>query len=270
LVSKVTDSLLPELKEWQTRPLEKVYPIIFIDAIYLKVRDGTVANRPVHVALGIDCEGNRDVLGMWLSSTSGEGAKQWMGMFTDLKNRGVFDVCIVCCDGLTGIVDAINAIWPAATIQRCVVHLIRNSLRYAQRKDMREVASDLKPIYTAPNEEAALQALSRFKEKWDDRYQAISQVWERCWSEFIPFLSFPAEVRKVIYTTNSIESLNARFRKAVRRRGHFPNEQSALKVLYLCVIRKEKNRPNVMNRINDWTQVYNTLSLMYGDRLEVR
>ena len=269
-ISRITDAVVDELKAWQQRPLESVYPVIFIDAIVLKIRDGQVANRPVYVALSIDREGNRDVLGIWVGPSGGEGAKQWLGMLNDLKNRGVKDVCIVCCDGLKGLPESIRATWPEAIIQTCVVHLIRNSLRYVKRSEMKEVANDLRLIYTAPTEDAALEWLRYVKDKWEALYPAMTAAWERSWVEFSPFLAFPPDVRKIIYTTNSIESLNSRFRKAVRKRGHFPTEQSALKVLYLSAIRKEKNRDNPTSKVLNWGPIYNTLSLMFGSRLDDR
>lgn len=269
-VSKITEAVISEMKEWQSRPLDPIYPVIFIDAIVIKVRDGSVANRPVYVALGITTEGERDILGLWVGPTGGEGAKQWLAMLSDLKNRGVTDVCIVCCDGLKGLPEAITNAWPEATVQTCVVHLIRNSLRQVQHKDMKAVAADLRQIYTAPTEEAALQALDQVADIWGEKYPVLIKSWKASWAAFSPFLSFPPEVRKVIYTTNAIESLNARFRTAVRKRGHFPTEQSALKVLYLACVRKEKARPNPTNRIADWNRIYNALLLMYGDRLERR
>ena len=267
-VSRITDAVTEQMRAWQTRPLDSVYPVIFIDAIVIKVRDGSVANRPVYVALGVNTEGFRDVLGLWVGPSGGEGAKQWLGMLSDLKNRGIQDVCIVVCDGLKGLPESIRTAWPQAVIQTCVVHLIRNSLRSVARKEMRDAATDLRRIYTAPNEDAALVALEEVKMIWQSKYPAMLASWERSWTEFAPFLQFPPEVRKVIYTTNAIESLNARYRSAIRRRGHFPTEASALKVLYLATIRKDKNKTNPISRIFEWNEIYNTLLLMYGDRLE--
>jgi len=266
-VSKITDAVVSEMREWQSRPLDSVYPVIFIDAIFLKVRDGAVANRAVHVAVGINTQGCREILGLWMSPTGGEGAKQWMQMLADLKNRGIQDVLIVCCDGLKGLPDSIYATWPETTVQTCVVHLIRNSLRQVPHKEKKALATDLKTIYTAPTEDAALVALDSVEEKWGKRFPAMIRSWRNNWKEFSPFLKFPPEVRKVIYTTNSIESLNARFRKAIRKRGHFPTEQAALKVLYLAAVRKEVNRPNPSAQVFGWVQVRNALLLEYGDRL---
>lgn len=267
LVSRVTDAVLTDLRTWQARPLDRVYPVVLIDAIYLKVREGTVTNRPVYVAIGIDLDGYRDVLGLWMGPSGGEGAKQWLNMLTELRNRGVQDVCIVCCDGLKGLPDAIGSTWPLAQIQTCVVHLVRNSLRYTQRRDWKQIAGELKQVYTAPSIAAAEAEFDDFAARWADRYPALIKLWRNSWTEFIPFLEYPLEVRKLIYTTNGIESLNARFRAAMRRRGHFPDEQSALKVMFLTIYQRDKNRPNPTGRINNWTQILNTLTLIYGDRL---
>jgi len=267
LVSRVTDAVLDDMAEWQNRPLDSSYPVVLIDAIVLKVRDGAVTNRPVYVAMGINLDGQRDVLGLWMGPSGGEGAKQWMNMLTELKNRGIGDVCIVCCDGLKGLPEAINATWPLATVQTCVVHLVRNSLRYASKADWGKITAALKTVYTAPTLDAATTRFDDFATEWRAKYPAMVAMWERAWGEFIPFLNFPVEIRKLIYTTNGIESLNARFRQAVRRRGHFPNEQAALKVLYLTVRERRPNRTNPTGQINGWKQILNTLAMTYGDRL---
>ncbi len=267
LVSRVTDAVLTDLRAWQARPLDRVYPVVLIDAIVLKVREGAVTNRPVYVAIGINLDGYRDVLGLWMGPSGGEGAKQWLNMLTDLRNRGVQDVCIVCCDGLKGLPDAVATTWPLAQIQTCVVHLVRNSLRYTQRRDWKQIAAELRQVYTAPSIDAAEAEFDEFAQRWSGRYPALINLWRASWTEFIPFLDYPLEVRKLIYTTNGIESLNARFRAAMRRRGHFPDEQSALKVLFLTIYQHDRNRPNPTGRINNWTQILNTLTLIYGDRL---
>lgn len=267
LVSRVTDAVLTDLRAWQARPLDRVYPVLLIDAIVLKVREGVVVNRPVYVAIGINLDGYRDVLGLWMGPSGGEGAKQWLSMLTDLRNRGVADVCLVCCDGLKGLPDAVATTWPLATVQTCVVHLVRNSLCYTARRDCKQIAGELKDVYNASSVENAEFQFELFAEKWGSRYPALIGLWRNAWPEFVPFLDFPIEVRKLIYTTNGIESLNARFRSAVRRRGHFPDEQSALKVLFLTIYRREKNKPNPTGRINNWTQILNTLTTIYGDRL---
>ncbi len=273
LVSAVTAKVSEEMRAWQNRPLDAVYPVIIIDAIVLKVRSGTVANRPVYVAMGVNMDGYRDVLGMWVGPSGGEGAKQWMTMLTDLKNRGILDACIVCCDGLKGLPDAIGAIWPDAIVQTCVVHLVRNSLRYSSQKDWQKITQGLRAIYTAPTAEAAELEFEGFAELWGQKYPAMIGVWRNAWSEFTPFLAFPQEVRTMIYTTNAIESLNARFRAATRRRGHFPDEQSALKVLYLASQQRSASSRgfdrNPGGRVNNWSTVLNVLSLTYGDRLNL-
>jgi transposase-like protein len=270
LVSRVTDQVTEAMTEWQSRPLDPVYPVILIDAIMLKVRDGQVANRPVYVAMGISLDGERDVLGMWLGPSGGEGAKHWLAMLTELKNRGVQDVCIVSCDGLKGLPEAINATWPEAVVQTCVVHLVRNSLRYASKKHWAAITRDLKPVYTAPSAKAAEARFTEFAEQWRPTYPALVAMWERSWAEFVPFLDFPVEIRRLIYTTNGIESLNSRFRQATRRRGHFPSEQAAMKVLYLTVLERRPNRANPTGRIPGWKSILNTLAITYGDRLDIR
>jgi len=266
-VSKITDAVLPDMVAWQSRPLERVYPVLLIDAIVVKVRGSQVANRPVYVAIGVDLEGERDVLGLWLGPTGGEGAKQWMTMLTELKNRGVADALIVCCDGLKGLPDAIRVTWPEATVQTCVVHLVRNGLRYASRKYWGKVSQEMRDIYTAPTVEAAEARFEEFAENWRGLYPAMIRSWENAWQEFVPFLEFPVELRKIVYTTNAIESMNARFRRAIRHRGHFPNEQAALKVLYLVATTRRQNRENMTGRIHNWKTVLNALTIHYGDRL---
>ncbi len=235
LISRVTDAVLEELQEWQSRPLDRVYPVVFIDALMVKIRDGVVANRPVYLAIGIDCDGVKNVLGLWVGPSTGESAKFWLTVLSELKSRGVADVCIVCCDGLTGMPDAIGVAWPQATVQLCVVHLIRASLRYASKKDWSQLTKDLRMIYTAVDEQAAETAMDEFEQSWSARYPSIVKLWRTHWAQFVPFLAFPPEVRRVVYTTNLIESINARLRKLTRNRGQFPTEQAALKVLYLAV-----------------------------------
>lgn len=270
LVSTVTEKVTKEMREWQSRPLDATYPVIIIDAIFLKVREGTVANRPVYVVMGVNLDGYRDVLGMWVGPTGGEGAKHWLNVLTELKNRGILDACIVCCDGLKGLPEAINAVWPEAIVQTCVVHLVRNSLRLSSRKDWQKLTPGMRRIYTAPSVAAATDAFSDFAEQWEQTYPAMIASWRSAWDEFMPFLEFPVEVRKLIYTTNAIESLNARFRAATRQRGSFPDETSALKVLYLQVKRREKNKAGPTGRINGWRPILNVLTLTYGDRLQVQ
>jgi putative transposase len=269
LVSRVTDAVVEEMTAWQARPLEAVYPVLLIDAIYLKVRDGQVANRPVYVAMGISIDGERDVLGFWVGPSGGEGARHWLTMLTELKNRGVKDVLIACCDGLKGLPDAIGAVWPAVTVQSCVVHLVRNSLRYVPKQAWAKVSAELKEIYTSPTVAAAEARFADFAARWRPKYPALIAMWERSWSEFVPFLDFPVEIRKLIYTTNGIESLNARFRQAARRRGHFPTEQAALKILYLTVRERRPNRANPTGQVPGWKAILNVLALTYGERLNI-
>jgi putative transposase len=268
LISRVTDAVVDELAEWQSRPLDAVYPVVFIDALMVKIRDGLVANRPVYLAIGIDCDGAKQMLGMWVGASTGESAKFWLSVLSELKSRGVTDVCIVCCDGLTGLPDAISVTWPAAVVQTCVVHLIRASLRYASRKDWTPLTQGLRPIYTAVDETAAVAALDAFAERWDRRYPAIVRLWRAHWAEFVPFLVFPPEVRRVIYTTNLIESINARLRKVTRNRGQFPSEQAALKVLYLAVRNLEEfRRPNVGLRSSGWKQALQAFTIYFQGRI---
>jgi transposase-like protein len=266
-ISKITDAIVEDMIAWQNRPLDVLYPVLLIDAIMIKVRDAQVANRPVYVAIGVNLDGERDVLGLWLGPTGGEGAKQWMTMLTELRNRGIADVLIVCCDGLKGLPDAVRVTWPDATVQTCVVHMVRNSLRYASKRHWPAITKQMRQIYTAPTVEAAEVYFSNFSDAWRDVYPAMISSWESAWNEFVPFLAFPAELRKVVYTTNAIESLNARFRRAVRHRGHFPNEQSALKVLYLVATQRRENRENMTGKINGWKHILNALTVHYGDRI---
>ena len=267
-ISKITDSIVADMVAWQNRPLDRLYPVLLIDAIFIKVRDAQVANRPVYVAIGVNLDGERDVLGMWLGPTGGEGAKQWMTMLTELRNRGVLDALIVCCDGLKGLPDAVRAVWPKATVQTCVVHLVRNSLRYASKADWQPITRGLRKIYTAPTVEAASAEFEAFADRWAVKYPALIDMWHRMWDDFVPFLEFPTELRTIVYTTNAIESMNARLRRGVRQRGHFPNEQAAMKVLYLIAIHRKKNRENMTGRIAGWKQILNTLTIHYGDRIE--
>jgi putative transposase len=268
LISRVTDGVLDELADWQNRPLDAVYPVVFIDALMVKIRDGVVANRPVYLAIGIDCDGAKQVLGMWVGASTGESAKFWMSVLSELRNRGVRDVCILCCDGLSGLPDAVSAVWPQTTVQLCVVHLIRASLRYASRKHWPALTKDLKAIYTATDQTAAEAALEAFAEGWERRYPAIARLWRAHWPEFTPFLAFPPEVRRVIYTTNLIESVNARLRKVTRNRGQFPSEQAVLKVLYLAVRNLEDyRRPNVGIRSAGWKQALQAFTIYFEGRI---
>lgn len=268
LISRVTDAVVEELAEWQSRPLDSVYPVIFIDALMVKIRDGVVTNRPVYLAIGIDCEGAKQVLGLWVGPTTGESAKFWLTVLSELRGRGVADACIVCCDGLTGLPDAIGVVWPQAVVQLCVVHLIRASLRYASRKHWAPLTRDLRPVYTAADESAAAAALEAFAAGWGERYPAIVKLWRAHWAEFTPFLAFPPEVRRVIYTTNLIESVNSRLRKVTRNRGQFPSEQAALKVLYLAVRNLEDFRTaNTGIRSSGWKQALQAFTIYFDGRI---
>jgi transposase-like protein len=268
LISRVTDAVVEELAEWQSRPLDGVYPVVFIDALMVKIRDGVVTNRAVYLAIGINCEGQKEVLGLWVGPTTGESAKFWLSVLSEIRARGAADVCIVCCDGLTGLPDAISVVWPQAVVQLCVVHLIRASLRYASRKYWTPLARDLRPIYTAADEASAAAALEAFAATWGERYPAIVKVWRAHWAEFTPFLVFPPEVRRVIYTTNLIESMNARLRKVTRNRGQFPSEQAALKVLYLAVRNLEEFRGrNVGIRSSGWKQALQAFTIYFDGRI---
>src|SRR6476469_9149404 len=240
LVSAVTDAVLEEIAEWQNRPLESVYPLVFFDALRVKVRDeGTVRNKAVYIALGVRADGRTEILGLWTEQT--EGAKFWLRVMNELKNRGVEDVLIAVVDGLKGFPDAITAVFPRAQVQTCIVHLIRHSLDFVSWKDRKSVAAALKDIYRAVDAAAGDAALSAFEESfWGQKYPAIGQSWRRAWSEVVPFYAFPGDVRRILYTTNAIEALNSKLRRAVRARGHFPSDDAATKLLYLILNRSEK------------------------------
>jgi putative transposase len=249
-VSRITDAVLEEARAWQSRPLDPVYAVVFLDAIVVKVRDAQVVqNKPAYVAIGVDADGEKHVLGIWLArtppqtATAGEGARFWGGVMADLRNRGVRDILIACVDGLSGFGDAITAAFPGAVIQRCVVHMIRNSLRPVARRDAGEVAKELRKIYTAPTAEAAFDALAAFAASpWGRKYPQAARVWEDAWEEFTPFLAFTPGVRKLLYTTNSIESLNYQLRKVTKARGHFPADDAVVKLLWLAIINIEDKR----------------------------
>jgi transposase-like protein len=265
-ISRITDRVLGEMAEWQNRPLDRVYPVVFIDAMVVKIRDGQVTNRPVYTAIGVTVDGERDILGLWVGN-GGEGAKFWLQVLTEIKNRGVADVCIVVCDGLKGLPDAIGNTWPLAIVQTCVLHLIRNTFRFASKADWDKIARELRPIYTAVSEQDAKERFCEFTEIWGDKYPAIVRLWENAWTEFAPFLDYSPEIRKVIYSTNAIESLNARMRRATRARGHFPTEQAALKCLYLVVRSLDptgKGRKRWMNR---WKGALNAFAITFEGRI---
>jgi putative transposase len=231
-ISRITDRVLEEMNDWAVRPLDEIYAAIFIDAIVVKIRDGQVANRPFYAAIGVSLDGERDILGLW-AGQGGEGAKFWMSVLTDLKNRGVQDAFFVVCDGLKGLPEVVSNVWPATIVQTCIIHLIRNTFRLTSRRYWDELKRDIKPIYTAVNEVAARSAFEAMTAKWGQRYPAVVRLWDNAWNEFIPFLDYDIEIRRVLSTTNAIESLNARYRRAVKARGHFPSEQAAMKCLYL-------------------------------------
>jgi putative transposase len=257
--------VVAEMAEWAARPLDAVYVAVFIDAIVVKVRDGQVANRPVYAAIGVTVDGCKDVLGLW-AGIGGEGAKFWMSVLVDLKNRGVRDVFFVVCDGLKGLPDVVEAVWPQAIVQTCIIHLIRNTFRLTSRADSDAIKRDIKPIYTAPNADAALTALDDLEEKWGTKYRAMIRLWRNAWTEFIPFLDYDVEIRTVICSTNAIESLNARYRRAVRARGHFPTEQAALKCLYLVTRSLDPTGAGRTRWTMRWKPVINAFAITFGDR----
>lgn len=265
-ISTITDKVMEGMAEWQNRPLDRVYPVVFIDAINVKIRDGQVANRPVYVALAVTVDGHRDILGIW-AGDGGEGAKQWQHVLTELKNRGVADVLMLVCDGLTGLPDAVAVVWPRTIVQTCIVHLLRNSFRYAARQDWAKIAAALKPVYTASTEGAATERFLEFAETWGRKYPAIVRLWENAWAEFVPFLAFDVEIRKVICSTNAIESVNARIRKAVRARGHFPNEQAALKCVYLALMSLDPTGAGRRRWTMRWKAPLNAFQIAFEGRL---
>ena len=262
LISRVTDAVMDDVREWQQRPLDDVYPVLFLDALVLKVREGgTVQRRACYLALGVTVDGERDVLGMWFQEA--EGAKFWMQVLNDLKQRGVRDILICCVDGLTGFPEAIEAIYPNTTVQTCIVHLIRHSLRYVPRREREQVARELKPIYTAVDADAAQAALEAFDDKWGARFPVITQAWLNAWEYVTPFLAFPPELRRVVYTTNAIEALNRQLRKAIKTKGHFPNEEAARKLIYLAIT----NAVPAWTRTRNWTTALLAFKIHFGDRL---
>ena len=268
-ISTITDKVMDGMAEWQNRPLDRVYPVVFLDAINVKIRDGKVANRPIYVALAVTVEGTRDILGLW-AGDGGEGAKFWFSVCTELKNRGVEDVLMAVCDGLNGLPDAINTVWPKTVVQTCVVHLLRNSFKYAGRQHWDAIAKALKPVYTAPTEASAEQRFLEFAEAWGEKYPAIVRLWENAWAEFVPFLAFDAEIRRVVCSTNAIESVNARIRRAVRARGHFPNEQAALKCVYLAVMALDPTGAGRRRWTMRWKPALNAFDLAFEGRLSAR
>jgi len=264
-ISRITDKVIEEMTEWSNRPLEGVYAAVFIDAIVVKVRDGQVANRPIYAAIGVTLAGEKDVLGLW-AGTGGEGAKFWMSVLIDIKNRGVKDVFFLVCDGLKGLPDAVNNVWPLTTVQTCIIHLIRNTFRLASKRDWDALKRDVKPIYTAVNVAAAKAAFDDLTEHWGTKYGAIIRLWNNAWEEFIPFLDYDIEIRKVICSTNAIESLNARYRRAVRARGHFPTEQAALKCLYLVTRSLDPTGHGRTRWTMRWKPALNAFAITFADR----
>jgi putative transposase len=265
LISRVTDAVVDDIAAWQSRPLETVYPIVYLDALVVKVRDqGVVRNKAVYLALGVTVQGGKEVLGLWIEQN--EGAKFWLKVINELKNRGVRDILIACCDGLKGFPEAIETVFPEAVVQTCIVHMIRNSARFVSYKDRKELVRDLKPIYAAANREQAENSLTDFEDKWGKRYPMIGASWRSNWERVVPFLDFPPEIRKIIYTTNAIESLNSSMRKLVYHRGHFPTDEAVVKLLYLALRNLEKR----WNRsLRDWSKALGQFSIFFPNRLPV-
>ena len=264
-VSRITDKVIEEMQTWAARPLDEVYAAIFIDAICVKVRDGQVANRPIYAAIGVSLGGEKDVLGLW-AGTGGEGAKFWMSVLTDLRNRGVKDTFFVVCDGLKGLPEVVGNVWPQTVVQTCIIHLIRNTFRLASKRDWDAIKHDVKPIYTAVNADAARAALDELTDKWGAKYAAIIRLWENAWEEFIPFLDYDVEIRTVLCSTNAIESLNARYRRAVKARGHFPTEQAALKCLYLVTRSLDPTGRGRARWTMRWKPALNAFAITFADR----
>jgi len=266
-ISRITDKVVEEMQAWCSRPLLGVYAAVFIDAIYVKVRDGQVGNQPFYAAIGVDLNGRRDVLGLWAGQGGGESAKFWLAVLTDLKNRGVRDIFFLVCDGLKGLPDSVAAVFPATIVQACVIHLIRATFRYASRKYWDQLARDMRKIYTAATADAAWAAFEELEEKWGKTYPAIGRLWRAAWEEFIPFLAYDVEIRRVLFSTNAIESLNARYRRAVIARGHFPTEQAALKVLYLVTRGMDPKGTGQARWAMRWKPALNAFAVTFADRM---
>jgi putative transposase len=263
LISEVTDAVLEEVKAWQNRPLEAIYGVVYLDALYVKMRhEGRVDNRAVYVAIGIDLEGRKDVLGLWTSNS--EGAKFWLAVLTELKNRGVKDVLIACIDGLKGFPQAIETVFPETRVQLCIVHMVRASLNYVNWKERKQVATDLKGVYRAASERQAAKELDEFVAKWGGKYQAIGKLWKDNWDRITPFFDFPVEVRRIIYTTNAVESLHMTLRKIIKTRGSFPSEEAAIKLLYLAL----RNVISKWETVQYWKQALNHFEMLWGDRIK--
>ena len=265
LISRVTDAVLEEVKGWQNRPLDSVWPIVYLDALVVKMRDqGTVTNKSAYLAVGVNIQGTKEVLGLWIESN--EGAKFWLKIMTELKNRGVADMLLVCCDGLKGFPEAIEAAFPRSTVQTCIVHMIRNSVRFVAWADRKPVVNALKPIYSADTETAAEAALTAFERGLGQRYPMIGKSWRSNWQRVIPFLAFPRDIRKAIYTTNAIESLNFQLRKIIKTRGHFPSDDAAFKLLYLALSRAQEKWTMP---IRNWKNALNQFAVHFEGRLPV-
>jgi len=263
LISTVTDGVLEEVKQWQSRPLDAVYPVLYLDCIHVKVRDtGAVRNKAIYLAIGINLQGEKEVLGLWIAQT--EGAKFWLNVVTELKNRGVQDVFIACVDGLKGFPEAIEAVYPHTLVQLCIVHLVRNSLNYVGWNKRKEVAADLRGIYTSATVDEAEQHLAAFEEKWNNAYPSIAKSWRNNWERVIPFFAFPPEIRKIIYTTNAIESVNMSLRKVTKNRASFPNDEAVMKLFYLALINISKKWTMPLR---DWKPALNRFSIQFEDRM---
>jgi putative transposase len=262
LISNVTDTVMEEVVTWQNRPLQTIYPIVYLDALYVKIREnGLVQNRAVYVAIALNMEGSKEVLGLWVSAN--EGAKFWLQILTELKNRGVEDIFIACVDGLKGFPEAIETVFPKAQVQLCMVHLVRASLKFVSWKQQRAVAADLREIYSAATVEEAEMKLEKFAATWDVSHPSISQIWRRNWQRIIPFFAYPADIRKVIYTTNAVESLNMTLRKVIKTRGSFPNQEAALKLLYLGL----RNVARKWNSVQGWREALNRFQILWPERM---
>ena len=265
LISHVTDAVLDEVNDWQSRPLDELYPIVYLDALFVNIKDqGHVTKKAVYLALGVNLEGHKELLGLWIEKN--EGAKFWLGVINELKNRGVKDIFVACVDGLKGFAEAINAVFPKTDVQLCIVHMVRNSLKFVPWKDRKVVARDLKEIYRAATVERAEKQLSTFAEKWDTKYPMISKSWQNHWNNIIPFFAYPPEIRKAIYTTNAIESLNMSLRKVLKNKAAFPNDQALKKILFLAIrnISQKWSMP-----IRDWGQAINQFAILHPDRIEL-
>jgi putative transposase len=263
LISEVTDAVMEEVRAWQSRPLEPIYPIVYLDALMVKMRhEGRVENRAVFVGIGVTLEGSKEVLGLWTSAT--EGAKFWLQILTEIRNRGVQDILIACVDGLKGFPEAIQSVYPQTQVQLCIVHMVRNSLNYVSWKERKAVAADLKQIYRAATVEEAEQRLCEFEQRWDEKYSSIGKMWRRNWAGIVPFFAYPGEIRRAVYTTNIVESLNMSLRKVIKTRGSFPGEEAALKLLYLAL----RNVSKKWQAHRDWRVSLNHFVLLWGERIE--